>query len=96
MTEDKNTSKFKTYADKLRSADRDARLTLVAVIAIVAVWILCGFGLSGSDVYGLGIPLWVLGGTFGTWIFAVVVAVCLAKWGFEDFELDDDNEGEAK
>ena len=37
-------------------------------------------------------PLWIIGGTIGPWIAAIVCAVALARCVFADFNLDDDAE----
>ncbi|NPD31682.1 YhdT family protein [Eggerthellaceae bacterium zg-997] len=77
-----------TYAAKLRQADREARATVVALAITVAVWVAAGFGLSGLDVRIAHTPLWVIGGTVGTWLCAIACAVYLANRVFVDVDLD--------
>lgn len=79
-----------TYAQKHRQANREALYTVVALAATIVVWVALGFGLSGLDVELFSTPLWVIGGTVGTWVFAIVATVVLAKRLFRDFDLDDD------
>ena len=38
-------------------------------------------------------PLWIIGGTVGTWLFAIVVAVFLSKRVIADVDLDDEGDG---
>ena len=78
-----------TYAEKLRICAKEARITVVALAAIIVVWLVCGFGLAGIDAALWGIPLWAFAGTVGTWVFAIIVAAVLSKRVFADFDLDD-------
>ena len=82
--------KHLTYKEKLNQATREAKATVVALVAVVVVWILLGFGLAGSDITLFHTPIWVLGGTVGTWIFTIAVCVFLAKKVFMDFDLGDE------
>lgn len=76
-----------TYDDMLRQTNRDALWALVALAAVVVVWLLCGFGLAGLDVQVFSLPLWVVMGLLGTWAAAIVAAVLLAR-RFKDLDLD--------
>lgn len=78
-----------TYRQKHEQANREAAATVVALAVTVVVWAVCGFGLTGLDVQVLHTPLWVVGGTLGTWACAIVVSVVLAKRVFADFDLDE-------
>ncbi len=78
-----------SYRQKHEQANREALATVVALLITIAVWIVCGFGLSGLNVTIFHTPLWVVGGTVGTWVCSIVVAVVLAKRVFVDFDLDD-------
>ena len=82
--------KHLTYKEKLDQATREAKATVVAVAAIVVVWILLGFGLAGSDITLFHTPIWVIGGTVGVWLFTVAVCVFLVKKVFMDFDLDEE------
>lgn len=77
------------YGAKLRQCNREALITLVALAATVVVWAVCGFGLAGLDARVMGVPVWVVGGCVGTWVFAIVVSVVLAKSFFKDFDVEE-------
>ena len=87
-----------TYAEKLAQASHEAKATVIALVATIVVWIVLGFGLSGLDVWVAHTPLWVIGGTIGTWVFSIAACVYLAKNVFVDFDLDEaiEAEGEAR
>lgn len=78
-----------TYKQKHEQANREALATVVGLIVTIAVWIICGFGLSGLHITLFHTPLWVIGGTLGTWACAIVVAAVLAKKVFVGFDLDE-------
>ena len=80
----------RTYKEKMSQANREAKATVVALALTVVAWAALGFGLSGLDVQVLHMPLWVVGGTIGTWVFSLVVCVVLARFVFVDFDLDDE------
>lgn len=82
-----------TYKQKHEQANREALATVVALLVTVIVWIACGFGLAGFDITVFHTPLWVIGGTIGTWICSIVVVVALAKKVFVGFDLDDELAG---
>ena len=88
--------KHLTYKEKLDQATKEAKATVVALIAVVAVWILLGFGLAGSDIVLFHTPIWVIGGTVGTWLFTVAVCVFLAKKVFMDFDLGEEEADDAR
>ena len=79
------------YGDKLRQTNREALMTLGALAFVVIVWLVCGFGLAGLDIKIFHVPLWVIGGLFGTWIAAIICSVVLAR-AFKDFDLEDEGE----
>ena len=81
-----------TYRQKMLQANKEAKATVVSLVLCIAVWAAAGFGLSGLDAKVFGTPVWIIGGTVGTWLFAVAVAVFLAKRVFADFDLDGDEE----
>lgn len=86
--------RFATYAAKMRQANREAVATVIALGVIIVVWLVGGVGLSGFDIEIFSTPLWIIGGTIGPWLCAVVCAVVLAKCVFADFSLDDDASSE--
>ena len=85
-----STQQKHTYDDMLRQCNKEALITVGALILTVIVWIVCGFGLAGVNISILGIPLWAVCGTVGTWIFAIIVAAVLSHSFFEDFDLDEE------
>ena len=84
-----------SYKQKHEQANREAFATVVALVVTIVAWIILGFGLSGLDIELFHTPLWVLGGTVGTWIVSIVVTVVLAKKFFVGFDLDDAPETES-
>lgn len=80
-------------SDKFRQANREAKATVVAAIAVIIFWCVAGFGLADSDITFLHTPLWVWGGCVGTWIFAVLVTIFLSERVFKNFDLDNKEEG---
>ena len=81
-----------TYREKMAQANREAKATVVALAAVVAVWIVAGFGLSAFDIEAFNTPIWVFGGTLGTWVAAIAAAVILGRHVFADFDLGDEEE----
>ena len=79
-----------TYMQKHEQANREAIATVVALVVTIVVWIVCGFGLSSLDITLFHTPLWVIGGTIGTWICSIIVVVVLAKKFFVGFDLEDE------
>ncbi len=82
-----------TYRDKMRQANKEAKATVIALILCILVWIVGGFGLAGLDIEIFNTPVWIIGGTIGTWVFAIIVSGFLAKRVFADFDLDDEEAG---
>ena len=78
-----------TYKQKHEQANREAGATVVALAITIVVWAVCGFGLSGLDITLFHTPLWVIGGTIGTWVCSIVVVVVLARRFFVGFDLDE-------
>ena len=79
-----------TYREKMAQANREAKASVAALAIVVVVWIAAGFGLSAFVVEVFGTPIWVFGGTLGTWIAAIVAAVVLGRRVFADFDLDEE------
>lgn len=78
-----------TYKQKHEQANREAVATVIALVIVIAVWAVCGFGLSVFDIQVFHTPLWVVGGTLGTWICSIVVVVVLSKRVFVGFDLSE-------
>ena len=49
-------------------------------------------GLADSGIEVFSTPVWIIGGTVGTWLVAVLAAIVLARGVFANFSLDDDDE----
>lgn len=81
-----------SYREKMKQANKEAKATVVVLILTIVVWFICGIGLSGSDIVIFHTPLWIIGGTVGTWIFAIVACVFLAKRVFVNFNLEEEGE----
>ena len=78
-------------SEKSRQANREAKATVLATIAVILFWWAAGFGLADIDADYLHTPLWVWGGCIGTWIFAIAVSIYLARGVFVDVNLDSDD-----
>jgi uncharacterized membrane protein YhdT len=76
------------YARMLRDANHEARVTVGALVATIVVWIVLGFGLSGSSIEVFHTPLWVVMGTVGTWVFAIIVSIVLARHVLADADFE--------
>ena len=81
------------YAEKMKQANREAKATVIVLVVMVVVWIVLGFGLAGTGIEVFHTPLWIIGGTVGTWLFSIVVAVFLSKRVISDVDLDDEQNG---
>ncbi len=77
------------YKDKLKQCDIEARYVLGGLIATVVVWSLLGFGLSSIDVEIFQLPLWVVAGCGGTFLFMVVITIIFCKFVMKDVDLSD-------
>lgn len=77
-----------TYKQKHEQANREAIATVVALVITIVVWVVCGFGLANLDITLFHTPLWVIGGTLGTWVCSIIVVAVLAKKFFIGFDLD--------
>ncbi len=76
-------------SEKFRQANREAKITCFATLAVIIFWILAGFGLSGSDMVILDTPVWVLGGCIASWLFAVLVSWWLANYVIQDVDMEE-------
>ncbi len=77
-------------SEKFRQANREAKATILATIAVIVFWWATGFGLAKVHLSLWNTPLWIWGGCFGTWIFAILVTVFLTRKVFLDFDLNDE------
>ena len=73
----------------MRQANKEARATVIALVCIIVVWLIGGFGLAGTDIQVFHTPLWIIGGCVAPWVAAIVAAVVLSRRVFVDFGVDD-------
>lgn len=78
------------YKEKLQQANKEAKGAVVALFLTILVWIIAGFGIAPLNIVVFNTPLWIITGCFGTWIFAIAVAVFMSKFIFKDIDLDDE------
>lgn len=83
-----------TYRQKMQQANREAKATVAALVVTIAVWVAGGFGLAGTGIEVFHTPLWVIGGTLGTWICAIAVSVFLSQRVFVDFSFDEETDNQ--
>lgn len=69
---------------------REAMWTGITLLVLIVFWVLAGFGLAGVDIKAFGLPLWAVAGTFGVWIFAMVLVKLLTTFVFKDIDLETD------
>lgn len=82
------------YKDKLRQANREALAAVIGLVAVIVVWAALGFGVAQTGIIVFSTPLWVITGCFGTFLFAVVLVVVMARFVMVDVGLDDDDDEE--
>lgn len=75
--------------EKFKQANREANATWLALLIVIVFWCIAGFGLTSIQIEFFQTPLWVWAGCIGTWLFAILVSVILAKHIFKDMDLDD-------
>lgn len=83
-----------SYADKMRQANHEAKATVVGLAVVVVAWAALGFGIAGTGLEVFHTPLWVITGTVGTWIVAIIVAAFMSKRVIADVDLDEGEEDE--
>lgn len=67
----------------------EAQATFVVLLLVILFWIVAGFGVSYLHITVWHMPLWVLTGCIGTWIFAVLLVYLLITRIFYDMDLED-------
>lgn len=77
-----------SYAQKINHAAYEAKVAGVGLLLTIIVWCVLGFGLSNVDVAFFGIPLWVWAGCLGTWAFAIIFSIYMARHVISDVPLD--------
>ena len=73
---------------------REAIACFWALVAIIVFWTIAGIGVSRLNITIFHTPLWAITGCIGTWIFSVVLVICLVKFVFKDFRLEDEDASE--
>lgn len=81
------------YRERMRQANREAKVTVVGAVVVVICWLIFGFGLYGIDITIFSTPLWIIMGCLGTWLVALAVSIVLATKVIEDCPLDEDDFG---
>lgn len=81
-------------SDKFRQANREAKATFIAALAVIIFWVIAGFGLADVNISIYHTPLWVWGGCVGSWFFAIAITWYLIKFVFKDFDLGHEDEEE--
>lgn len=77
---------------KEKQIRKEAKATVACVIAIIIYWLIAGFGLSNLSITIFYLPLWVVTGCFGTWIFAMILVWFLITKVFKDMDLEEDED----
>lgn len=77
-----------TEKEKYLQIRREAMWTGITLVVLILFWLLAGFGMADSQLTVLGLPIWAVGGTFGVWIFAMILVKLLTTCIFKDFDLD--------
>lgn len=72
----------------------EAKATSVVLLFIIVFWILAGFGVSHLHITLWHMPLWVITGCIGTWVFAVMLVYLLITRVFVDMDLEDGSKHE--
>lgn len=79
-----------TYKEKLRQANREALAAVIGLACTIIVWALLGFGVAQTGIVVFSTPLWIITGCFGTFVFAVLVAIVMSRFVMKDVGLEDD------
>ena len=85
-----------TRAEKDLQVRKEAKATLILFL-ICFIWnVGFAYGLTGTGIRVMGLPLWWLVSTPGMFVVAVIGVVYLLKKVFVNFDLEDDEEGGAE
>ena len=57
----------------------EAKRTVIALMILIAFWLIAGFGASTIEVKIFSIPLWAILGTIGVWLFGVIISISLSR-----------------
>ena len=78
--------------EKYGQIRKEAVACLWALVAVIVFWTISGIGVSRLNITIFHTPLWAITGCIGTWIFSVVLVICLVRFVFRDFSLEDETE----
>ena len=79
--------------EKYLQIRREAMWTGITLLILIVFWVLAGFGLvvtGGALVGELVVGVFAVAGTFGVWIFAMVLVKLLTTFVFKDIDLETD------
>ena len=79
-------------AQKFSLVRREAIYTGLALAGLIIFWLIAGFGTAASDVKIFHLPLWVVLGTVGVWLVAIIISAILSRKLFTDMELGGDDD----
>lgn len=75
-----------------RQIRKEAKATVAVLLLVVAFWLVAGFGVARFDVTLWHMPLWVVTGCIGTWLFAVGLVYFLIEKVCRDMELENESD----
>lgn len=78
-----------TKEEKNRQIRKEALWTVALFLLCFAWHVGFGYGLSGKDLYVMGLPLWWVLSTPGVFVVAVVGVIFLLKKVFVNFDLEE-------
>lgn len=74
-----------------QQVNKETRISAIMYVAFFIWWLVTGYGLSGLDIYIMGLPLWfVLSCCVGIPAFCIATAIVVKKC-FKNFDLDQFN-----
>lgn len=57
----------------------EAKRTSIALMILIAFWLVAGFGVASVDLKIFSVPLWAILGTIGVWLFGVIISISLSR-----------------
>lgn len=78
--------------DEEKQIRKEAKATLAVLLWIIAFWLVAGFGAAQLEVTLWHMPLWVLTGCVGTWLFAVGLVYFLVTRVCKEMELEHESD----
>ena len=71
---------------------REAGCTGAALLVLIVLWLIAGFGVAQLDVKILHLPLWTITSSIGVWLGAILIAWLLTRYVFKDMPLSENDE----